>query len=350
MIDLRSDTVTKPTLAMRQAMFEAEVGDDVYGEDPTVNRLEADAAAVAGKEAALFVPTGTMGNTIAIKLLTEHGQEVICDSRAHILDYELAMVAWFSGCVVRAIPTEHGLLSAEEVLRALRPAGPHIAPTGAVALEQTHNMAGGMVYPVSTVGEICDAAHARGVRVHIDGARIFNASAALGIPVQEIAARADTVMFCLSKALGAPAGSILAGPADLIAKGRLLRKRLGGGMRQSGILAAAGLIALHDSPAKLPADHANAKFLAQGLAAIPGIQIDPERVATNIVVFDISETGLAPAAVSAALRQRGVLMNAINQRCLRAVTHYDVDRAQCAEALDAIRETVAVRIAASKPS
>jgi threonine aldolase len=350
MIDLRSDTVTKPTLAMRQAMFEAEVGDDVYGEDPTVNALEAEAAAITGKEAALFVPTGTMANTIAIKLLTEHGQEVICDSRAHILDYELAMVAWFSGCLVRAIPTAHGILSAEEVLRALRPSGPHIAPTGAVALEQTHNMAGGMVYPVRTVGEICDAAHARGVRVHIDGARIFNAAAALGIPVQEIAARADTVMFCLSKALGAPAGSILAGPADLISKGRLYRKRLGGGMRQAGILAAAGLVALRDSPAKLPIDHANAKFLAEGFAGIPGIQIDPGQVATNIVVFDIAGTGLAPADVSAALRKRGVLMNAINQRSLRAVTHYDVDRAQCAEALEAVRETVAVRIAASKTS
>jgi threonine aldolase len=350
MIDLRSDTVTKPTLAMRQAMFEAEVGDDVYGEDPTVNRLEAEAARVAGKEAALFVPSGTMANTIAIKLLTEHGQEVIADSRAHILDYELAMVAWFSGCVVRAIPTERGLLSAEDVRRAIRPVSAHSAATGAVALEQTHNMAGGMVYPALTVCEICDAAHERGVRVHIDGARIFNASAALGIPVHEIASHADTVMFCLSKALGAPAGSMLAGSAELIAKGRLYRKRLGGGMRQAGILAAAGLVALRDSPAGLATDHANARFLAEGLVGIPGIQLDPERVATNIVIFDIAATGRAPANVSAALRQRGVLINAINSSCLRAVTHYDVDRAQCAEALEAIRDTVAIRIAASKPS
>ena len=252
MIDLRSDTVTKPTPAMRRAMFEAEVGDDVYREDPTVNRLEERAAEIAGKPAALFVPTGTMGNTIAIKLLTEHGQEVICDSRAHLLDYELSMMAWFSGCLIRAIPTERGLLSAEEVIRNLRPVSPYSAPTGAVAIEQTHNMAGGTVYPMRTVCEICDAAHERGVRVHMDGARIFNASAALGIPVHEIAAHADTVMFCLSKALGAPAGSMLAGPADLIAKGRLYRKRLGGGMRQAGILAAAGLVALEESPAKLP--------------------------------------------------------------------------------------------------
>jgi threonine aldolase len=350
MIDLRSDTVTKPTPAMRRAMFEAEVGDDVYREDPTVNRLEERAAEIAGKPAALFVPTGTMGNTIAIKLLTEHGQEVICDSRAHLLDYELSMVAWFSGCVIRAIPTERGLLSAEEVRRNLRPVSPYSAPTGAVAIEQTHNMAGGTVYPMRTVCEICDAAHQRGVRVHMDGARIFNASAALGLPVHEIASRADTVMFCLSKALGAPAGSMLAGPADLIAKGRLYRKRLGGGMRQAGILAAAGLIALEDSPAKLPVDHANARFLAEGLARIPGIQVDAGLVDTNIVVFDISATGLVPADVSAHLRGRGVLINAINQRCLRAVTHYDVDRAQCAQAVAAVAESIASNIAAAKTS
>jgi threonine aldolase len=350
MIDLRSDTVTKPTAAMRRAMFEAEVGDDVYREDPTVNRLEERAAEIAGKAAALFVPTGTMGNTIGIKLLTEHGQEVICDSRAHLLDYELSMVAWFSGCVIRAIPTERGLLSAEEVIRNLRPVSPYSAPTGAVSIEQTHNMAGGTVYPMRTVCEICDAAHERGVRVHMDGARVFNASAALGLAVHEIASRADTVMFCLSKALGAPAGSMLAGPADLIAKGRLYRKRLGGGMRQAGILAAAGLIALEESPAMLAADHANARFLAEGLARIPGIQVDPASVDSNIVVFDISATGLAPADVSAQLRRRGVLMNAINQRCLRAVTHYDVDRAQCAEAVEAVSQSISANMAAAKTS
>jgi threonine aldolase len=340
MIDLRSDTVTKPTPTMRHAMFEAEVGDDVYREDPTVNRLEARAAELAGKEAALFVPTGTMGNTIAIKLLTEHGQEVICDSRAHLLDYELSMMAWFSGCLVRAIPTSRGLLNWDEVRRQIRPVNPYGAPTGAVSLEQTHNMAGGTVYPMSTVCEICDGAHERGLRVHMDGARIFNASAALGIPVHEIASRSDTLMFCLSKGLGAPAGSILAGPATLIDKGRLYRKRLGGGMRQSGILAAAGLVALEESPAKLLIDHANARFLAEGLAAIPGIQIDPKSVETNIVVFDVSASGHAPADVSTRLRQRGVLMNAINDRCVRAVTHYDVDRNQCAQALEAVAETL----------
>ncbi|HXB67592.1 MAG TPA: GntG family PLP-dependent aldolase [Candidatus Acidoferrales bacterium] len=341
MIDLRSDTVTKPTAEMRRAMMEAEVGDDVYGEDPTVNHLERRAAEIAGKEAALFVPTGTMGNTIAVKLLTEHGQEVICDSRAHLLDYELSMIAWFSGCVVRAIPTADGILSWDEVRRQIRPLSPYSAPTGLIAIENTHNMHGGTVYPMRTVQEICDGAHQHRLRVHMDGARIFNAAAALGVPVHEIAAPADTVMFCLSKGLGAPAGSILAGPAALIAKGRLYRKRLGGGMRQVGVLAAACLIAMEDSPRKLPDDHRNARFLAEGLALIPGVQIDPRKVQTNIVVFDVSGTGRPPAELSAELKQRGVMINAINERQLRAVTHYDVTRADCAHALEAVAATIA---------
>jgi threonine aldolase len=340
-IDLRSDTVTRPTPEMRRAMAEAEVGDDVYGEDPTVNLLEERAAEAAGKQAALFVPTGTMGNTIAVKLHTEHGQEVICDSRAHMLDYELSMVAWFSGCVIRAIQTTDGILSWDEIKRLIKPVNPYSAPTGLVEIENTHNMWGGSVYPLETIHEICDGAHDRGIKVHLDGARIFNAAEATGLPVREICAPADTVMFCLSKGLGAPAGSILAGPANLIAKGRLYRKRLGGGMRQVGVLAAACLIALEDSPKKLAADHANAKFLAEGLARIPGIQIDPNKVATNIVVFDVSQTRHAPAAISVLMKRHGVLMNAINDRQVRAVTHYDVTREDCAHALDAMAEVVA---------
>jgi threonine aldolase len=340
-IDLRSDTVTKPTPEMRRAMMEAEVGDDVYGEDPTANRLEECAAEAAGKQAALFVPTGTMGNTIAVKLLTEHGQEVICDSRAHMLDYEMSMVAWFSGCVIRAIPTADGILSWDEVQRLIKPVNPYTAPTGLVEIENTHNMWGGTVYPMETIHEICDGAHERGLKVHMDGARIFNAAQATGFPVREICAPADTVMFCLSKGLGAPAGSILAGPANLIAKGRLYRKRLGGGMRQVGVLAAACLVALEDSPRKLAADHANARFLAEGLARIAGIQIDPQKVATNIVVFDVSATRHAPAALSVLLKRLGVLMNAINDRQVRAVTHYDITREDCAQALAAVAEAVA---------
>jgi threonine aldolase len=340
-IDLRSDTVTKPTPAMRRAMMDAEVGDDVYGEDPTVNALEQRAAEIAGKQAALFVPTGTMGNTIAIKLLTEHGQEVVCDSRAHVLDYELSMVAWFSGCVIRAIQTTDGILSWEEIERVIKPVNPYSAPTGLIEIENTHNMWGGTIYPQETVEEICAGAHDRGLKVHMDGARIFNAAAALGLPVSEIAAPADTLMFCLSKGLGAPSGSILAGPANLIAKGRLYRKRLGGGMRQIGVLAAACLVALEESPKKLFDDHCNAKFLAEGLARIPGVQIDPARVQTNIAVFDVRGTGIAPAIVSSRLKARGVLMNAINDRQVRAVTHYDVDRAGCTRALELVAEAVA---------
>ena len=338
-IDLRSDTVTKPTPEMRRAMMEAEVGDDVYGEDPTVNRLEEQAAELAGKQAGLFVPTGTMGNTIAVKLLTEHGQEVICDSRAHLMDYEMSMVAWFSGCAIRAVATGDGILSWDEVKRLIKPVNQDSAPTGLVSIENTHNMWGGMVYPMNTIHEICDGAHERGLKVHMDGARIFNAAEATGMPVREICAPADTVMFCFSKGLGAPVGSMLAGPADLIAKGRLHRKRLGGGMRQVGVLAAACLVALEDSPKKLAADHANARFLAEGLARMPGIE--PRPVATNIVVFDVTGTGVPPAALSVHLKQRGVLMNAINERQVRAVTHYDITREDCAEALEALDEAVA---------
>jgi threonine aldolase len=341
MIDLRSDTVTKPTPAMRRAMMEAEVGDDVYGEDPTVNRLEQRAAEIVGKEAALFVPTGTMGNTIAVKLHTEHGQEVIADSRAHVLDYELSMVAWFSGCVIRPVVSENGILSWDQVRRAIKPLGPHWAPTGLVALENTHNMHGGTVYPMATLREICEGVHERGLKVHLDGARVFNAATALGVCVREIAAHADTLMFCLSKGLCAPAGSILAGPAELIAKGRLYRKRLGGGMRQAGCLAAACLIALEEMPQRLCEDHENAKFLADGLARIAGIGIDPKKVATNIVIFDVSATRFAPPELSTRLRDRGVLMSGINERQMRAVTHRDVDRAACARALDAMSDAVA---------
>jgi threonine aldolase len=343
MIDLRSDTVTKPTPAMRRAMMEAEVGDDVYGEDPTVNRLEQRAAELTGKEAALFVPTGTMGNTIAVKIHTEHGQEVICDSRSHILNYELAMMAWFSGCVARPIPTGDGILSWDQIKREIRPPGPHWAPTGLIEIENTHNMAGGTVYPMRALREICAGAHERGLKVHMDGARVFNASAATGVSVRDIVAPVDTVMFCLSKALGAPVGSMLAGSTDAIARGRLFRKRLGGGMRQAGVLAAAGLVALEETPKRLSTDHANAKFLAEGLAKIRGIQVDPAKVATNIVVFNVTGTGLVGPEISLRLKQRGVLINPINDREMRAVTHYDVDRAACETALGALAESLTGR-------
>jgi threonine aldolase len=251
MIDLRSDTVTRPTPEMRRAMADAEVGDDVYREDPTVNRLEERAAEVFGKEAALFVPTGTMGNTIGVKVHTEHGQEVICEARSHILNYELSMTAWFAGCLVRAIPSESGILTWDQIKKEIRPLGQHAAPTGLVEIENTHNMAGGTVYPQETIDEICDNTHAAGLKVHMDGARVFNAAAAAGRCVRDITAKVDTVMFCLSKGLGAPVGSMLVGAKDTIDRGRLYRKRLGGGMRQAGVLAAAGLFSLEQMPLRL---------------------------------------------------------------------------------------------------
>ncbi len=345
-IDLRSDTVTKPTAAMRRAMAEAEVGDDVYGEDPTVNRLEQRAAEILGKEAGLFVPTGTMGNTVAVKVHTRHGQEVICEARSHVLNYELAMMGWFSGCLARPIFAEDGILRWDAIRREIRPLGPHWAPTGLIEIENTHNMAGGTVMPVDVIDEICDGAHERGLKVHMDGARVFNAAAALGRPVSEIAGKVDTVMFCLSKALGAPAGSMVVGEAAAIDEARLYRKRLGGGMRQAGVLAAAGLIALEEKPARLHEDHANARLLALGLSRLPVISVDPSRVQTNIVIFDIARTGMPTAAFSARLKERGVLANGINATQVRMVTHYDVTRADCETALEAVGEVVGAAAAA----
>ena len=336
MIDLRSDTVTRPTLEMRRAMAEAEVGDDVYGEDPTVNRLERRAAEIAGKEAALFVPTGTMGNTIAIKLHTEHGQEVICEARGHLLNYELAMLAWFSGCLTRTVAAEDGILHWEQIRPHIRPVGPHWAPTGCIEIENTHNMAGGTVYPLETIDEICDQAHELGLRVHMDGARVFNASAASGVPVDIIVAKVDTVMFCLSKGLGAPVGSMLAGTEEAMDRARLYRKRLGGGMRQAGVLAAAGLVALEQMSARLDEDHGNARYIAAELAQMPGLSVDLATVQTNIVIVDISGTGLGSAEFVGRAKARGVLFNAVTPKTIRIVTHYDAPRAACEQALEVI--------------
>lgn len=334
MIDLRSDTVTKPTAAMRKAMAEAEVGDDVYQEDPTVNRLERRASEVMGKEAAIFLPTGTMGNTIAIKLHTEHGQEVICESRGHLLDWELSMVAWFSGCLIRPIPSDDGILRWERIAPHLRSFGPHNAPTACIELENTHNLAGGTVYPQEVLDDVCDRAHERGLKVHLDGARIFNAAAASGATVDRIVSKTDTVQFCLSKGLGAPVGSMLCGPAREMDRARLYRKRLGGGMRQAGVLAAAGLIALEGMPHRLHEDHANARLLADGVRAMG---LDPGRVETNIVIVELGGRMESGPFVEA-LAERGVRANAFGPSRVRFVTHYDVSRADCEAAVAAMRE------------
>ncbi len=338
-IDLRSDTVTKPSPEMRRAMFEAEVGDDVYAEDPTINRLEAMAAAIFGREAALFVPSGTMGNQIAIKLHTHHGQEVICEERGHVFNYEMAMMAQFSGVVARTVWAEDGILTWPLVRSKLKGKSYHSAKTGLVSLENTHNMGGGSITPPEIFSEVCDNVHAAGLPIHLDGARIFNASVALGIPVAQLTAKADTVMFCLSKGLGAPVGSLLVGSAELIDRGRIHRKALGGGMRQAGILAAAGLIALEQGPQKLKQDHGNAHFLAEGLTRIPGMKIDPAKVRTNILICDVSGTGMTSYELSAKLAKRGVLANGVAPQLIRFVTHLDVTREQCAQAVEIVAST-----------
>jgi threonine aldolase len=341
LIDLRSDTVTKPTDAMRRAMAVAEVGDDVYGEDPTVNHLEKRAAEILGKEAALFVPTGTMGNTIAVKLHTEPGQEVICDDRAHLLDWELAMTAWFSGCLIRSIATPDGIMTWEQIEAQIKPGNGFLAPTALVAIEHPHNMHGGTLYDLASIDNICDRAHSRGLKVHIDGARIFNASIASGHSVARIAQNADTVMFCLSKGLGAPVGSMLAGTASAIARGRHFRKRLGGGMRQAGILAAAGLIAMEEMPARLDEDHANARWIAERLAKIPCLALNLEKVRTNVVLFDISGTGFSFAELSAQLKSKGLLISTAGGTRARMLTHMNVSRKDCESAVEVMEEVLA---------
>jgi threonine aldolase len=340
-VDLRSDTVTKPSPAMRRAMMEAEVGDDVYGEDPTINKLEQRAAEIFGREASIFVPTGTMGNQIAVKLHTRPGQEIVCEERAHVWNYEMAMIAHFSGCTPRPIAGENGIITWGQVKRKIAPSTYYIAQTGLISLENTHNMAGGTVMPTEIVNEICEGAHQAGLPVHMDGARVFNAAATLGQPVSEITRNVDSVMFCLSKGLGAPVGSMLVGSRDFIKQARIVRKSLGGGMRQAGILAAAGLIALEQGPKRLHEDHANAKFVAERLAKIRGIQIDVATVQTNILVFDISGTGMTTSEFSQRLAEKNVLANGINPEVMRFVTHLDVDRAACEHAIRVIEEICA---------
>jgi threonine aldolase len=338
-IDLRSDTVTKPTPAMRKAMFEAEVGDDVYGEDPTVNRLEQRAAEVFRREAALFVPTGTMGNQIAIKLHTQPGQEILCEQRAHIYDWEMGMFAAFSGCVPRLVEAADGVLTWKHLEPNLSGKIYYKPPTGLISLENTHNMRGGAVSPKTVMDEICERAHDAGVPVHLDGARIFNAAVALNTSVAELTEKVDSVMFCLSKGLGAPVGSLLLGSHDFIARARSVRKSLGGGMRQAGILAAAGLIALEEGPQRLHEDHANAKFMAEELSRTKGVRINPKSVETNIVIFEIER--VASAELSRKLGERNIRANGVGPRHLRLVTHIDVDRRGCEAAVAAIQQILA---------
>jgi threonine aldolase len=340
-IDLRSDTVTRPTPEMRAAMAAAEVGDDVYGEDPTVNLLEKRAAAMFGREAGLFVPTGTMGNQIAIRLLTVPGQEVICESRSHILDWEMATTAVFSGCLVRAVPTERGTLTWADIEPVIYKKGSFRAATGLIEIENTANLTGGRCTSLPVMEEIWKNAKERKLPIHLDGARIFNASTALGVDVKTLARGFDTVMFCLSKGLCAPVGSMLVGSEELMDQARIYRKALGGGMRQVGILAAAGLIALENMPARLHEDHANARLIAEALSHLECIDIDLDSVETNIIILKVTGDVTASELVER-MKARGVLASSLGHNSIRLVTHHDVTRGDCLKAIEVLTEEVEV--------
>lgn len=339
-IDLRSDTVTRPTEEMRQAMAAAEVGDDVYMEDPTVNRLEELAAGLFEKQAALFVPSGTMGNQIAIRVHTQPGQEVLTEERGHIYNYELAAMAALSGVLPRTLFGENGFLTWPQIREALPPKVYYRAQPALVSLENTHNMAGGTVYPPETLDAVCDGAHAAGLRVHLDGARIFNAAVALGLPVSALTRKCDSVMFCLSKGLCAPVGSMLVGSRRDIERARIYRKMYGGGMRQAGILAAAGILALEKMPGRLAEDHANARLLADLLRDVAGLKVEPREIQTNILMIETTATGIAAPELSRLLHGRDIWISAMDDRHLRAVTHRDVTHEDILKAGSAFREIV----------
>jgi threonine aldolase len=335
LIDLRSDTVTKPDAEMRRAMAEAEVGDDVFGEDPTVQPLEEEAAAAVGMEASLFVPSGTMGNQIALHLHGRPGGEVICDAMSHIVNYEMGAMAALSGLLPRTLSSPGGLLDPKAVEAAIAPDVSYRARTVLIAVENTHNMAGGTVYDRPHLESILEVARRHRLPVHFDGARVFNAAAALGTTAAALAAGFDSVMFCLSKGLGAPVGSLICGSRDFVKEARRVRKMLGGGMRQVGGLAAAGLLALRKGPAQLPEDHENAARLARALSELPGIEIDPATVRTNIVIFRVTRE---PALeFLGRLREGGVLGVPVSRDQVRLVTHRDVSRAQIEQAIERIR-------------
>jgi threonine aldolase len=333
MIDLRSDTVTRPTPEMRRAMADAVVGDDVYGEDPTVNRLQELAAQLLGFEAALFFPSGTMANAAAIRVLTAPGQELLVEERSHVVRYELAGMAVLSGVLPRMVCATSGHLTAEDVRAVLSPPAYHKSDLALVAIENTHNLAGGTVRTVEQTRTLIAACRHAGLRVHLDGARIWNAAVALGVAPRELAAGVDTLMVSLSKGLCAPVGSLLLSSSERIVSARRVRKQLGGGMRQAGILAAAGIVALESMIDRLAEDHAKARLLADALAACPGVDVVPPQ--TNIVVATLSRTDASKAV--AALRERGVLASAMDTRTVRLVTHHDISRTDCDRAAEAIR-------------
>jgi threonine aldolase len=338
-VDLRSDTVTRPTPAMREAMARAEVGDDVYGEDPTVNRLQDQVAALLGKEAALFVPSGVMANQIALAVLTRPGDEVLVSRGAHCMYYESGAGAALAGVQFRELGGDDGLFDVAEVERSINPDNAHYPVTTVVAIENSHNRGGGRVVPQARVQSIAAAAKKRGLSMHLDGARLFNVGVATSTPMRELAAPFDTVSICLSKGLGAPVGSLILGSTTLIARAHRRRKMLGGGMRQAGILAAAAIYALEHNIERMKDDHANARAFAEVVARAPGVILDLTTVETNIVVFDLKpEVPLDAAQVVTRAKDKGVLLNPMGARRVRAVTHLDVDRAACVAGAERVLE------------
>ena len=336
-VDLRSDTLTLPTPEMREAMARAPVGDDVWEEDPTVKRLEALMAERLGKAASLFVPSGTMANLAAVLAHTERGQEILLDFDSHIFNYEVAGAAWIGGLQTRAIKTERGFLTPDQVRENIRPANIHIPTTGLVCLENTHNRHSGTCCTPEEIRAVAETAHAHGVPVHLDGARIFNAAVALGRDVKEFTRPVDSVMFSLSKGLAAPVGSMIAGTSEFIAKTRRLRKMLGGGMRQVGILAAAGIVGLERMVDRLGEDHRNARRLAEALQTLPGVRIDLGKIQTNIVIFFVDRPGGVEALVDGALARK-VKIHRISPTSIRLVTHKDIDAEDIDRAIQAFRE------------
>ncbi len=341
-VDLRSDTVTLPSPAMREAIYRAELGDDVYGEDPTVNRLQEMAAERMGKEAALLVVSGTMGNLVSLLTHCGRGDEIIMGDQAHTFLYEAGGVSALGGIHVHTVPnTPDGGMDLARVEEAIRGPNIHFPRTKVICLENTHNRCGGAAVPLAHMAAVREIAHRHHLAVHLDGARIFNAAIALGVPASAIAAYADSVQFCLSKGLAAPVGSLICGSKAFIEEARRTRKMVGGGMRQAGIIAAAGIVALEQMVDRLAEDHANAKRLAEGLANIPGIVIDPSSVQTNIVMFGLANSRVSLAEVSARLAAEGVKINPMTATQFRAVTHYGIEREDIETALAVIQRVVA---------
>lgn len=347
-IDLRSDTVTRPTPAMRAAMHAAEVGDDVFHEDPTVNRLEERTAELLGKEAALFVPSGTMSNQIAVRIHTQSGDELICDVNCHIYNYEAGGAAIHSGVTCRTLDGDYGILDVTQLEDKLRPDDDHQVRTRLVCLENTHNRGGGRVYPFEKIQAIHAWTRKNRLMLHLDGARLWNAVVATGIPARQWGALFDTVSVCFSKGLGAPVGSALAGPRESIVRARRIRKLFGGGMRQAGVLAAAALYALDHHLSRLAEDHLNAQVIAQAIAETPGLRLMPSEVETNLIWFRVESEVATAKEVAAALKDGGVLVLTAGPQSLRACTHLDVSTAQARRAADVIRRTLA-RLSNKKP-